>query len=170
VNTAIPKLPEAPKPFYEESDRLGAEITELCSYIYAATWRLLTLIREFDEKQYWGLPGLCSCAHWLNFQCGIGMNAAREKVRVAHALKDLPQISEAFRRGELSYSKVRAMTRIADAGNEDFLMMIARHEIVPRNRASRRKTGVKVQPLQAPAGCGEREQATRQPGTALHVR
>jgi hypothetical protein len=63
----------------------------------------------------------------LNFQCGIGLNAAREKVRVAHALKDLPQISEAFRRGELSYSKVRAMTRIADASNEDYLMMIARH-------------------------------------------
>jgi hypothetical protein len=55
------------------------------------------------------------------------MNAAREKVRVAHALKDLPQISEAFRRGELSYSKVRAMTRIADASNEDYLLMIARH-------------------------------------------
>ncbi len=48
-------------------------------------------------------------------------------MRVAHALKVLPQISEAFRRGELSYSKVRAMTRIADASNEDYLMMIARH-------------------------------------------
>ncbi len=127
MNTAIALSPEVPKPFYEESARLGAEITELCSYIYAATWRLLTLIREFDEKQYWGLPGLVSCAHWLNFQCGIGMNAAREKVRVAHALKDLPSISEAFRHGELSYSKVRAMTRIADANNEDYLMMIARH-------------------------------------------
>lgn len=123
--TAMPT--EVPNAFYDESARLGSEISELCSYIYAATYRLLTLIREFDDKQYWGLPGLCSCAHWLNFQCGIGMNAAREKVRVAHALKDLPQISEAFRRGELSYSKVRAMTRIADASNEDYLMMIARH-------------------------------------------
>jgi len=55
------------------------------------------------------------------------MHAAREKVRVAHALKTLPRISEAFRRGELSYSKVRAMTRIADESNEDYLMMIARH-------------------------------------------
>jgi len=127
VNTALALSPEVPDPCYKESARLGAEITELCSYIYAATYRLLTLIREFDEKNYWGLPGLCSCAHWLNFQCGIGMNAAREKVRVAHVLKDLPQISEAFRRGELSYSKVRAMTRIADAGNEDYLMMIAHH-------------------------------------------
>ena len=127
MTIAVASLPDVPHPFYDESARLGAEITELCAYIHAATYRLLTLIREFDENEYWGLPGLCSCAHWLNFQCGIGMNAAREKVRVAHALKDLPLISEAFRRGELSYSKVRAMTRIADASNEDYLLMIARH-------------------------------------------
>ena len=127
MNTTLASSPDVPHPFYDESARLGAEITELCAYIHAATYRLLTLIREFDENEYWGLPGLCSCAHWLNFQCGIGMNAAREKVRVAHALKDLPLISEAFRRGELSYSKVRAMTRIADASNEDYLLMIARH-------------------------------------------
>jgi hypothetical protein len=63
----------------------------------------------------------------LNFQCGIGMNAAREKVRVAHALKDLPKISDGFRKGELSYSKVRAMTRIANVENEDRLLAIARH-------------------------------------------
>jgi hypothetical protein len=61
--------------------RLANEITRLSAYIYAATYRLLTLIREYDEKNYWHQPGLCSCAHWLNFQCGIGMNAAREKVR-----------------------------------------------------------------------------------------
>ncbi|MDX1516372.1 MAG: DUF222 domain-containing protein, partial [Woeseiaceae bacterium] len=106
---------------------LGEQITELCAYIHAATYQLLVLIREFDEQGGWQQPGLASCAHWLNFQCGIGMNAAREKVRVAHALKDLPAVSAAFERGELSYSKVRAMTRIADAGNEAFLMQIARH-------------------------------------------
>ena len=110
-----------------EGERLGAEITELCGYLYAGTYRLLTLIRAFDEKGYWGGPGVCSCAHWLNFKCGIGMNAAREKVRVAHALAKLPRISAAFARGELSYSKVRAMTRIADETNEDYLLMIARH-------------------------------------------
>jgi len=73
------------------------------------------------------LSGICSCAHWLNFKCGIGINAAREKVRVANALADLPKISAAFARGALSYSKVRAMTRVADAGNEDYLLMIANH-------------------------------------------
>ena len=108
-------------------DRLSAEITTLCGYLNAATFRLLELIREFDENRCWELPGLVSCAHWLNFQCGIGINAAREKVRVAHALIKLPEISEAFRRGEISYSKVRAMTRVATAENEAHLLMIARN-------------------------------------------
>ncbi|WP_405243164.1 HNH endonuclease signature motif containing protein [Lentisalinibacter salinarum] len=112
---------------YAAGEKLGAEITALCGNIYAKTYRLLELIREFDEKGYWQLPGLCSTAHWLNWQCGIGMNAAREKVRVARALPDLPKISEAFRKGEVSYSKVRAMTRVADAQNEDYLLGIARH-------------------------------------------
>ena len=110
-----------------DADQLGAEITELCSYIYAAESRLLTLIREFDEKEYWAQQGLCSCAHWLNFKCGIGMNAAREKVRVAHALAKLPKINKEFAEGALSYSKVRAITRIADESNEDYLLMLARH-------------------------------------------
>ena len=110
-----------------DAERLGGEITELCGYLYAAEARLLTLIREFDEKCYWETLGLCSCAHWLNLKCGIGMNAAREKVRVAHALAQLPKISTGFSRGELSYSKVRAMTRIANTDNEDYLLSIARH-------------------------------------------
>ncbi|MCJ7558892.1 MAG: HNH endonuclease [Gammaproteobacteria bacterium] len=111
----------------QNADKLGEQITELCGVIYAATYRLLVLIREFDEQGYWQSEGLCSCAHWLNFKCGIGMNAAREKVRVAHALKNLPGISAAFEKGQISYSKVRAMTRIADQDNEDYLLMIARH-------------------------------------------
>jgi hypothetical protein len=114
-------------PEYAAGEKLGAEITALCGHIFAKTYRLLALIREFDEKGYWELPGLCSTAHWLNWQCGIGMNAAREKVRVARALADLPKISEAFRKGEVSYSKVRAMTRVADPDNEDYLLGIARH-------------------------------------------
>ena len=113
------------------AEQLGAEITELCSYIYAAEYRLLTLIREFDENEYWAEQGLCSCAHWLNFKCGIGMNAAREKVRVAHALADLPKISEKFEAGALSFSKVRAVTRIADASNEEYLLMMAEHGTAP---------------------------------------
>ena len=80
-------------PKHIESERLGREITELCGHLYAATYRLLMLIGEFDAKGGWELPGLVSCAHWLNYKCGIGMHAAREKVRVARALKGLPSIS-----------------------------------------------------------------------------
>ena len=114
MSTAIAVLDNPAASPRSDAEQLGAEITELCSYIYATESRLLALIHEFDEKEYWAEQGLCSCAHWLNFKCGIGMNAAREKVRVAHALADLPKISEEFARGALSYSKVRSVTRIAD--------------------------------------------------------
>jgi len=108
-------------------EQLEDQITELSAHIHAATYRLLELIREYDDSHGWAGPGLNSCAHWLNWRCGINLGAAREKVRVAHALKDLPKISEKFRRGELSYSKVRAMTRVATEKNEDYLLQVARH-------------------------------------------
>jgi len=114
-------------PQYRRSEELGQEITELCGYIYAATYRLLEMIREFDSQGLWQVDGIGSCAHWLNWKCGIGMNAAREKVRIANALAELPNTSATFARGEISYSKVRAMTRVATPENEDYLLMIAKH-------------------------------------------
>ncbi|MCP4765844.1 MAG: DUF222 domain-containing protein, partial [Gammaproteobacteria bacterium] len=80
-----------------------------------------------DDEAPWGGWGLTSCAHWLNWRCGIGMNAAREKVRVAHALKQLPLISASFATGELSFSRVRAVTRIANPENEKDLLDLARY-------------------------------------------
>jgi hypothetical protein len=76
--------------------------------IQAATYHLLAMIREFDEKSGWN-TGFRSCAHWLNWRTGLELGAAREKVRVARALGELPRLSEAMRCGELSYSKVRAL-------------------------------------------------------------
>jgi hypothetical protein len=52
----------------------------------AANYRWLTLIGEFDRRQGWADGFLHSCAHWLNFKCGLDLGAAREKVRVASAL------------------------------------------------------------------------------------
>ena len=151
MSTAIALLKTEPQSFYSNAEKLGAEITELCSYIYAAESRLLSLIREFDEKGYWARQGLCSCAHWLNLKCGIGMNAAREKLRVAHALAELPKISERFEKGQLSYSKVRAITRIADESNEDYLLMIADHgtahhveKLVSKYRTAKRLQDVDI--------------------------
>jgi len=92
VSSPARTLAPHPHPIYTEGKKMGQEITELSAYIYAATYRQLALIGKFDEKGFWKLNGICSCAHWLNFQCGIGMNAAREKVRVANALKDLPKV------------------------------------------------------------------------------
>jgi hypothetical protein len=108
-------------------DNLEDQITELAAHIHAATYQLLLLIREYDQTRGWSGPGLKSCAHWLNWKCGIALSAAREKVRVAHALEHLPQISEGLRNGRVSYSKVRAMTRVATPDNEDYLMQIANH-------------------------------------------
>jgi len=151
VSTAIALLETEPQSFYSDAEKLGAEITELCSYIYAAESRFLALIREFDEKGYWAQQGLFSCAHWLNLKCGIGMNAAREKLRVAHALAELPKISERFNKGQLSFSKVRAITRIADANNEDYLLMIADHgtahhveKLVSKYRTAKRLQDVDI--------------------------
>jgi hypothetical protein len=107
--------------------KLEDDITSLAAHIDAAMFRWLELIREFDECEGWAGDGIRSCAHWLNWKCGLGLGAARERVRVANALKNLPKICEAFRQGRVSYSKVRAMTRVATTRNEDVLLDIAFH-------------------------------------------
>jgi hypothetical protein len=93
----------------EALERLEAEITELWGHLTAATYRFLMLVAEFDRSEAYARHGLPSTAHWLNWQCGIGMTAARTKVRVARALEQLPEVSAGFARGEFSYSKVRAI-------------------------------------------------------------
>lgn len=106
---------------------LADEITELAGHLNAANHRWLKLIAEFDRREGWSDWATQSCAHWLNWKCGIDLGAAREKVRVAHALESLPRISEAMQQGRISYSKVRALTRVADANTEDCLLQIALH-------------------------------------------
>ena len=108
-------------------DELESQITELAGHLNAANHRLLLLIAEFDRREGWGDGSTKSCAHWLNWKCGIDLGAAREKVRVAHALVNLPLISAAMARGAVSYSKVRALTRVATADIEEDLLMIALH-------------------------------------------
>ena len=98
-------------------ENLKDEITRLAGHLNAANHRFLMLIAEFDRREGWSDGGTQSCAHWLNWKCGIEMGAAREKVRVARALENLPKISAAMARGELSYSKVRELTRVACDGN-----------------------------------------------------
>lgn len=106
---------------------LEAQITELAGHLNAANYRWLRLIAEFDRRHGWSDGALHSCAHWLNFKCGLNLGAAREKVRVAHALECLPRIAAAMSRGQLSYSKARALTRVAQAETEEYLLSIALH-------------------------------------------
>ena len=78
---------------------LGDEIATLAAHLHAATYRLLTLIAEFDRLRGWEPGGHRSCVHWLAFRTGIDLGAAREKVRAARALSELPQISASMARG-----------------------------------------------------------------------
>ena len=105
---------------------LGDEIATLAAHLHAATYRLLTLIAEFDRLRGWEPEGHRSCAHWLAFRTGIDLGAAREKVRAAHALTELPQISASMAQGELSFAKVRALTRVATPESEGDLLELAR--------------------------------------------
>jgi hypothetical protein len=122
-----PALPPAPE-HLTYNEKLGQKITLMAGQMNVGSHSLLTLIAEFDERKGWSDGGaLRSCAHWLNWQCGIALGAAREKVRVARCLAQLPLIDASFASGQISYSKVRAMTRVATRENEDFLLMIARY-------------------------------------------
>ena len=112
----------------EDVERLGESIAEPTARIQAATYQLLVLILEFDEGAGWGdgFNGFRSCAHWLNWRTGLDLGAASEKVRVARALAELPHLSATMQRGDLSYSKVRALTRVATPANETELLDFAR--------------------------------------------
>jgi hypothetical protein len=115
----------SPDPSAPCARTLGDEIAELAAHIHVATHRLLLKLREFDAMTGWAGGGFRSTAEWLSWRTGISPGAAREKVRVARALKHLPRISEAMERGELSYSKARALTRVADLESERRLLDVA---------------------------------------------
>lgn len=107
-----------------ESHALGEHIAALAARLHAATYELLVLLAQFDERNGWN-GGFLSCAHWLHWRTGIDLGAAREKVRVARALPALPIVSAHMRRGALSYAKVRALTRVATPANEQALVDVA---------------------------------------------
>lgn len=111
--------------YHRSVDALDQAIVDLTSQITVSEYKLLVLIREFDERGGWLKWGLSNCSEWLHYRCDLSLSAAREKVRVAHALKVLPEISSAFEKGILTYSKVRALTRAANIHNESALVNFA---------------------------------------------
>jgi hypothetical protein len=106
-------------------ERLEAQICELAGHLAAATCRFLVLLGDFDARRGWASWEMHSCAQWLSWKCQMTAGTAREHVRVARALRDLPVIRGEFGAGRLSYSKVRALTRIATPETEAGLAEIA---------------------------------------------
>jgi hypothetical protein len=101
---------------------LEEELAGLAAHIYAGTCRWLELVAEVDRRNK--LVD-CTCAQWLAWRCGLTPRTAREHVRIARSLGGLPAIRAAFARGQISFAKVRALTRIADPVNEESLLELA---------------------------------------------
>ena len=106
---------------------LEAEITELAGNLAAAECRWLVLSGEYDRREGYQEWGCRTCAHWLGWKCGLDLRAARDRVRVARALEELPTVTAEFAAGKLSYSKVRALVRVATPANEHALVVLAEH-------------------------------------------
>jgi len=127
---AVSPAAAAPEPGSSSAtDRIEAleeEIVFLAAHVHAAEHRFLTLVAEYDRLRGWELGGHRSCAHWLAFRTGYSLGAARERVRAARALVELPETGAAMSRGELSFCAVRALTRVATPENESDLLDLAR--------------------------------------------
>ena len=107
------------------TERLEAQITELAGHLAAAECRWLELVAEFDRRKGYEAWGCISCAYWLSWHCGLDLRSARDKVRVGRSLEDLRLVREKFAAGSISYSKVRAITRVATPATEEDLVMLA---------------------------------------------
>ena len=133
-------------------DELADELATLASHIYAGTCRWLELVAEFDRRGSWAAGGCRSCAEWLAWRCALTPRAAREHVRVARRLCELPLVHAAFARGELSYAKVRALTRVAERESEAQLLELAAAltaaQLERAVRAYRRVTAEEARELQ----------------------
>jgi hypothetical protein len=136
-----------------ELELLGERIAEHAAHLDAAKHRLLTDLREFDQRGGWHVQGAMSCAHWLAWRVGWDLVTAREHVRVAGKLADFASLDDALRRGEVSYSKVRAMLRIATPENEPLLlgyaqlMTASQLEVTCRKYALVQRHGKESHPL-----------------------
>jgi hypothetical protein len=107
-------------------EELQEELATLAAHIYAGTCRFLELLGEIDRRGIWTDSGCGSCAEWLAWRCSLMPRAAREQVRVARRLPELPLIRAAFAQGEISYAKVRALTRVAEPDSEEELLQLGR--------------------------------------------
>jgi len=134
---------------------VGEQLCSLAGQIAAATSRFLGLLADFDARQGWAGPGVHSCAHWLSWRCGMDLRTAREHVRVAPSLVVLPRTAAEFTDGRLSYSKVRAIARVATPASEDDLVDIALH--APAAHVERLARGLRTADQREPTQNAEDE-------------
>ena len=109
----------------QEITALDQRLRELASSADTTAAALLEALARFDELQGWRASGAPHCVGWMNLQLGISASLAREKLRVARTLRQLPLIRQLFAQGELSWSKVRAMSRVATPATEQGLCIVA---------------------------------------------
>ncbi|MGD8496938.1 MAG: DUF222 domain-containing protein [Gemmatimonadales bacterium] len=110
---------------FDAIETIGDRIAHLAAHMNASKQELLELIVEFDEARGWEPGGHCDCAHWLSFRTGMSLGTAREHVRVALALRELPKLRGSMARGALSFCKARALTRVAKPETEADLLPLA---------------------------------------------
>src|SRR5262245_39406653 len=138
-----------------ELDQLGERIAEQAAHLDAAMHQLLVDLRQFDQRGGWYAQGALSCAHWLSWRVGWTLATARDHVRVASKLPEVPAISDALRHGEVSYSKVRAMLRIATPANEALLLDYARLMTASQLEQTCRKYALVLRHGQGPHPLGD---------------
>lgn len=114
-----------PDPGALSDEALEAALCTHAAHIAAAECRFVLMVAEVDRRGLWADQGARTCAHWLSWRCGLSGGVAREHIRVGRALEGLPATKAAFARGEISYSKVRALTRIASPDFEAALLEMA---------------------------------------------
>jgi hypothetical protein len=88
-----------------------------------AQYQMVVLAAEIDETGAW-ISYAPTCAHWIADALDMELCTAREWIRVGRKLRELPYIDAAFDAG-MSYSKIRALTRVATRENERELVEIA---------------------------------------------
>ncbi len=92
---------------------LADAIDQLHALAVGVVARLLTVVRAYDESEAWREDGAVSMATWLIYRLGVSASTAREWVRMAHALADLPAIAAALGEGRLSLDQLAPLTRLA---------------------------------------------------------
>ena len=76
------------------------------------------LLCEAARHEVWRRVGNLSLFEYLEEVLGYGPKSARERIRIATALEEMPELADALASGELSYSAVRELTRVATPDTE----------------------------------------------------